>query len=202
MYDRHVYYSEQQHLECDVRLMKSTAPGLLIAMPTLQDPNFTETVVLMLEHNVEGAVGLVVNRPFPGDRTQITEGLGLQWSADAAGGVRMGGPVRVQAGCIVHKPTHEFDDTQDVGNNLCVSTSREALEGLISAGDAPFHLVLGYAGWGPGQLEWEMTQGTWLLAPLTPELIFDIEPSKMYDAALATLGISRHDLALTNTAVN
>jgi putative transcriptional regulator len=182
--------------------MKSTAPGLLIAMPTLKDPNFTETVVLMLEHNVEGAVGLVVNRPYPGERALVSAGLGLEWNDDATGGIRMGGPVRVQAGCIVHLPPYMFDDTQDVGDNLRVSTSREALEELIGVGDAPFHLVLGYAGWGPGQLEWEMTQGTWLSAPLSAGLIFDTEPSQMYDAALATLGISRHDLALTNTAVN
>ena len=182
--------------------MKSTAPGLLIAMPTLQDPNFTETVVLMLEHNAEGAVGLVLNRPYPGKRSLISAGLGLEWSDDAPGSIRMGGPVRVQAGCIVHLPTHEFDDTQVVGDTLHVSTSREALEGLIATGQTPFQLVLGYAGWGPGQLEWEMTQGTWLSAPLSANLIFDVEPKKMYDAALATMGISRHDLAVTNTAVN
>ena len=182
--------------------MKSTAPGLLIAMPTLQDPNFTETVVLMLEHNVEGAVGLVVNRPYPGEKALISAGLDLEWDNDAVGGIRMGGPVRVQAGCIVHLPPLAFDDTQDLGANLRVSTSREALEGLIEDGNAPFHLILGYAGWGPGQLEWEMTQGTWLSAPLSSSIIFDTDPSDMYDAALATLGITRHDLALTNTAVN
>ena len=182
--------------------MKSTAPGLLIAMPTLQDPNFTETVVLMLEHNAEGAVGLVLNRPYPGKRSLVAAGLDLNWAEDAPGSIRMGGPVRVQAGCILHRASHSFDDTQSISETVNVSTSREALESLIETSDTQFQLVLGYAGWGPGQLEWEMTQGTWLSAPLQSRLILDTKPRDMYDAALAILGISRHDLALTNTAVN
>ena len=136
-------------------------------MPTLQDPNFTETVVLMLEHNAEGAVGLVLNRPYPGKRSLVAAGLSLDWDENAPGSVRLGGPVRVQSGCIIHLAPHSFDDTQVVSDPIRVSTSREALESLIATDDARFQLVLGYAGWGPGQLEWEMTQGTWLSAPVS-----------------------------------
>ena len=182
--------------------MENTAPGFLIAMPNLRDPNFAETVVLMLEHNSDGAVGLVVNRPFPGDPNVVCSGLGIEWPVDGLGDIRLGGPVRTQAGCIVHPAGVAFADTQAVTNGLSVSTSREALESLSQRSDCPFRLMLGYAGWGSGQLELEMTQGTWLLAPVTESVVFDTPAHEMYDRALASLGIARHHLSLANTAVN
>ncbi|MFT7623804.1 MAG: putative transcriptional regulator [Myxococcota bacterium] len=182
--------------------MKRTAPGLLIAMPSLRDPNFTETVVLMLEHNRDGAVGLVVNRPFPGKPEVICSGLGIEWVDEGLGDIRLGGPVRTQAGCIVHPPTRNFEDTQIVTDAISVSTSREALEELVLVPDCPFRLMLGYAGWGPGQLEREMSEGTWLLTPATPLLLFETDPEQVYDGALAAMGIRRQDLVATNTAIH
>ncbi len=170
-------------------------------MPSLRDPNFTETVVLMLEHNKDGAVGLVVNRPFPGSPKVICSGLGIDW-VDGLGDIRLGGPVRTQAGCIVHPPARHFDDTQIVTEDIAVSTSREALETLVTLPECPFRLMLGYAGWGPGQLEREMTEGTWLHAPALPGLVFDTEPHLVYDGALASLGINRADLVASSTAIH
>ena len=171
-------------------------------MPNLRDPNFAETVVLMLEHSTDGAVGLVINRPFPGSPDVVCSGLGVQWADDGLGGIRLGGPVRTQAGCIVHAPSRSFDDTQLVTPEIAVSTSREALEELVTLTDVPFRLMLGYAGWGPAQLEREMTEGTWLLAPASHELLFETDPSLIYDGALALLGISRADLVMSTTAVH
>jgi putative transcriptional regulator len=146
-------------------------------MPNLKDPNFSETVVLMLEHNAEGAVGLVINRPFPGSPQVVCAGLGIEWNEDTRGEIRIGGPVRTQAGCIVHPPAWEFPDTQIITAHIAVSTSREALTELIKSNDCPFRLLLGYAGWGPGQLEREMTEGTWLLAPVSEQIIFKTAPT-------------------------
>lgn len=182
--------------------MVGTSPGFLIAMPSLRDPNFVETVVLMLEHNTDGAVGLVVNRPFPGSPQVVCSGLGISWADDTLGDIRLGGPVRTQAGCIVHPPGRSFADTQLLSPGIAVSTSREALEELVTLADCPFRLMLGYAGWGSGQLEREMTEGTWLLAPASPTVLFKTAPDKVYETALALLGINRHDLVAPPTAVH
>ncbi|MFT5432499.1 MAG: putative transcriptional regulator, partial [Myxococcota bacterium] len=134
--------------DSEVAATNTTAPGFLVAMPTLRDPNFAETLILMLEHNQDGAVGLVVNRPFPGNPHLVCSGLGVEWLDAGRGDIRLGGPVRTQAGCIVHPPDVSFEDTQRVTPQLAVSTSREALEKLVRLTDCPFRLMLGYAGWG------------------------------------------------------
>ena len=103
--------------------MKATAPGLLIAMPNLRDPNFMETVVLMLEHTKDGAVGLVANRPFPGDPRLVCQGLGIDWKDDTQGDIRQGGPVRTQAGCILHPPAWRFGDTQIITEDIAYEPS-------------------------------------------------------------------------------
>jgi putative transcriptional regulator len=171
-------------------------------MPTLRDPNFADTVLLMLEHNAEGAVGLVMNRPFPGDPQDVCQGLGIDWAEGSQGNIRRGGPVRTQAGCIVHPPSAQFQDTQIITPDIAVSTSREALEHLVTRTDIPFHLMLGYAGWGPGQLEREMTDGTWLLAPVHSPIIFEPDTTDIYDRALASLGVARHELACASGLVH
>ncbi len=183
-------------------IVASTSPGFLIAMPNLRDPNFTETVVLMLEYNSDGAVGLVVNRPFPGSPQVVCAGLGITWAETTLGDIRLGGPVRTQAGCIVHPPAKTFTDTQLIGSGIAVSTSREALESLVTEPDCPFRLMLGYAGWGSGQLEREMTEGTWLLAPASAAILFNTAPDRIYDTALASLGINRYDLVSPPNAVH
>lgn len=171
-------------------------------MPNLRDPNFAETVVLMLEHNADGAVGLVLNRPYPGDPHTVCSGLAVSWLDEGHGDIRLGGPVRTQAGCIVHPPGHKFEDTQIVTPDIAVSTSREALETLVQDGECPFRLMLGYAGWGPGQLERELAEGTWIHSPASHGLIFSTNPELIYDQALALLGINRRDLVGTPTAIH
>lgn len=182
--------------------MEQTAPGFLIAMPNLKDPNFDGSVVLMLEHNKDGAVGLVVNRPFDGDMEEVITRLGIDWNRRTPGQVRMGGPVHTRSGWIVHRPFRTFADTQIITDEIAISTSRDALEELVVEADTPFRLMLGYAGWGPGQLEREMTEGTWILAPADSQLIFDATTDEIYDRALAALGILRHHLVMPSTAIN
>ena len=182
--------------------MNNTAPGFLIAMPTLRDPNFADSVVLMLEHTKEGAVGVVINRAFPGDRDVVCRGLGIEWPDRTRGDIRFGGPVRTQAGCIVHPPSVMFSDSQLITPGIAVSTSREALDGMLGHGSCPFRLMLGYAGWGPGQLEKELIDGSWILVPTSDRAIFETPLEAIYDRALGSLGIRRHDLAFAPTAVH
>jgi putative transcriptional regulator len=183
-------------------IVTSIAPGFLVAMPALRDPNFSGAVVLMLEHNESGAVGLVVNRPFPGSDAEILNGLGIDLLPDTQGEVRAGGPVRVRAGCIIHPPQWAFEDTQYITTTLCVSTSREALSTLANTKECPFRLMLGYAGWGAAQLESEIREGTWLHVPLKEELLFEVAPEQMYDTVLASVGISSLDLVSGSLAVH
>jgi putative transcriptional regulator len=184
------------------KIVDTIAPGFLVAMPALRDPNFSGAVVLMLEHNEGGAVGLVVNRPFVGNDTEILHGLGIDLLPDTQGEVRAGGPVRVRAGCIIHPPQWAFEDTQYITTALCVSTSREALSTLANTKECPFRLLLGYAGWGAAQLESEIREGTWLHVPLQEEILFEVAPELMYDAVLATVGISSLDLVSGSLAVH
>ncbi len=174
--------------------MPGSTPGFLVAMPHLKDPNFADTVVLMLEHNAEGAVGLVVNRPFPGDPGTIATGLGIDWPRRTLGQVRYGGPVRTQNGCLLHPPSNLFPDSQIVGSGIAVSTSRDALTGVLESPSCPFRLMLGYAGWGPGQLERELREGSWLFVPVSSALLFDTPADKIYDMALASIGAQRFTL--------
>jgi len=181
--------------------MDATAPGFLIAMPSLRDHNFADSVILMLEHTTDGAVGLVINRPFPGDIAVVSQGLGISWPKRTLGDIRYGGPVRTQAGCIVHPPNVMFADSQLLTRGIAVSTSRDALDALVANVECPFRLMLGYAGWGPGQLEREMKEGSWLLAPAADKVIFEGPVNGMYDKVLATLGVRREELAMATTAI-
>jgi putative transcriptional regulator len=180
--------------------MTATAPGFLIAMPTLRDPNFAEAVVLMLEHTKDGAIGVIINRSFPGEHDTVCRGLGIEWPARSLGGLRFGGPVRTQAGCIVHPPSVMFFDSQLITPEIAVSTSREALDGMLAHGTCPFRLMLGYSGWGPGQLERELVEGAWLLAPTSDRTLFETPVEAIYDRALGSLGIRRQDLAVAPSA--
>jgi putative transcriptional regulator len=182
--------------------MQSSAPGFLIAMPNLRDPNFDQAVILMLEHSTDGAVGLVINRPIPDGRETVISGLGLIWHPESIGDVRAGGPVRTQAGCILHPPEWHFEDTQIITPTLSVSTSREALDTLAALTNCPFRLMLGYAGWGASQLEREITEGTWLSTPVNEALVFADDADSIYDRAVESLGINRYDLVPGAPAIN
>lgn len=153
---------------------------LLIAMPAMQDPNFTKTVTYICEHSEQGALGIVINRPLDIDLGTIFDQLSLD-SADAALArqpVLQGGPVHQERGFVLHEPAddeeREFDATLAVTDAIRVTTSQDILTAMAK-GTGPRRAVvaLGYAGWGAGQLESEMVQNAWLSVPATPKIIFD-----------------------------
>lgn len=174
----------------------SLAPGFLVAAPSLRDPNFARTVVVLVEHGPEGSLGFIVNRPAPVSFEQVTEILGL----DAAAGnahetpVYDGGPVAPQSGWILFDPRDVGDevlaDAVEVSDRLAVSASRALLD-AIAADEGPQRrlLALGYAGWAPGQLDGEFSRGVWVPVDLDDEIVFDTEPSDRWAAALTSAGI-------------
>ncbi|MFZ5482536.1 MAG: YqgE/AlgH family protein [Myxococcota bacterium] len=166
-------------------------PGILISSPQMRDENFRRTVVLLVQHNAEGALGLVVNR-----ETQVRLGDVVEFLASAAPvranrPVLWGGPVERGAGFVVFRG--RSPEGWQVRNDVAVSASRERLAALVAA-NADFLLCLGYAGWGPGQLDREFEEGSWLHVDASVDLLFECSSADRYDRALARLGLTAEAL--------
>ncbi|MBN2800077.1 MAG: YqgE/AlgH family protein [Deltaproteobacteria bacterium] len=146
-------------------------------------------MVLLWQHSEEGAIGFVINRALEVALPEVlatTDGLDLSDYAHTA--VAWGGPVESMSATVL--TTHEVsdDDGWEVIPGLYLTRSQEALDSLIRAG-APIFLTLGYAGWGEGQLDQEIEQGSWLFTDLDPAYLFEFPVEERYDRALATLGL-------------
>ena len=171
----------------------------LIAMPALADPNFFQTVTYISEHNASGALGLVINRPLNLSLGQLLEHL--QIATDRFDLTRMpihyGGPVQPEQGFVLHSPVGHWGATLRVTNDIGITTSRDILQ-AVADGQGPDHLLitLGYAGWGPGQLEQELAENAWLSSPADFDILFRTPSDQRWLAAAALLGI---DLNLLST---
>lgn len=182
----------------------SFAGKLLIAMPNLADPNFWRSVVLLGVHsNEEGAFGLVVNRPLDVDMHEILNELGTETESGILPGVFAGGPVQPSHGFVVFERGKLAASDEDIAisEDIVVSGSIETLTRLTQgAGDNRYFLLLGYAGWHPGQLEREIEQNSWVVAPLEPSLLFDVPAEDRWSEALRSIGIEPGTLVDTGTA--
>ncbi len=174
------------------------APGFLVASPTLADPNFDGSLVLMAEHHGEGALGFVVNRPGPISVADVLRGLdgGLAEAAAASGRldgqVLVGGPVSPERLWILHRPglVPAEDEAVRVGDDLALGGSKELLEALVrEPASGPFVLLLGYAGWAPMQVEREVATGAWLPLTFHEDLVFDVPHQARWDTAVRRLGL-------------
>lgn len=175
---------------------QSLANHFLIAMPALADPNFEKTVTLICEHNVDGAMGLTINR-------QLDLGLHeLLQQADFAVGdfpnspVYLGGPVENNRGFVLHSPIGQWDATLNITDNVGISSSRDILE-AIAANQGPerYLVALGYAGWGAGQLEREMAENSWLSTDASSAIYFDTPVEKRWQAAAQSAGVDLNTLS-------
>ncbi|HTM19415.1 MAG TPA: YqgE/AlgH family protein [Kofleriaceae bacterium] len=174
------------------------APGLLLAMPHLQDPNFTRAVVLMIEHNDEGSFGLIVNQPSTMDAATLLGAMDIEWNGDGGAVVWSGGPVMPTSGWVLHGPSRAVaaavrslaeGSTIEVVPGVALSTSPDNLRAIASDPPDQVRLLLGYSGWGPGQLASEMARGAWLVADASPDLVFDTPAEDMWASAVRSLGI-------------
>ena len=164
----------------------------LIAMPGLQDPNFSRTVTYVCEHTDQGAMGIVINRPLDvrlGELLDQLEIVALRPSVEQIL-VYQGGPVQTDRGFVLHTSGPTFDSTLSITSDISVTTSRDVLE-AIASGEGPDQtlVALGYAGWGSGQLEQEMSANAWLSGPASQEIIFRMDPSARWLAAAQLLGV-------------
>jgi putative transcriptional regulator len=166
----------------------SLAGQLLIAAPTIGDPRFAHTVILMVRHDKEGAFGIVINRPV-GERSiaALLEATGHD-DADAAGMLRVfaGGPVQPELGFVVHSAEYRRAETVDVDGRVAMTASRQILLDIgHNQGPEKSLFALGYTGWGPGQLEGELARHDWFTTPEEPKLVFDDDRDKLWDEAMA-----------------
>jgi putative transcriptional regulator len=166
---------------------------LLIAMPALADPNFWHTVVLVGVHSTEeGAFGLVINRPLDVELADILDELGEAVSESRFPQVLAGGPVEPNHGFVIYeKGGIERDETAlHVNDCVTVSGSTETLANLARGDiESRYYLLLGYSGWYPGQLEREIEENSWLVAPLDTSIVFDTPLEERWTAALRTIGV-------------
>jgi putative transcriptional regulator len=167
----------------------SLAPGLLIAMPSLLDPHFHRAVVLLCAHSKDGAFGLILNHPLDLSMRAICADASIPWSGDDSERAFSGGPVERQRGWLLHPDHRQYEGSQTVTEGLAVTPSREGLSAYGREPDGAFRLLLGYAGWGPGQLDREVLEGAWLTAPPSPTLPFE-SPQRMWQIALASVGVN------------
>jgi putative transcriptional regulator len=166
----------------------SLAGQLLIAAPTIGDPRFAHTVILLVRHDQEGAFGIVINRPV-GERSiaALLEATGHD-DVDVAGIVRVfaGGPVQPELGFVVHSAEYRRAETVDVDGRVAMTASRQVLLDIgHNEGPEKRLFALGYAGWGPGQLEGELARHNWFTTPEEPKLVFDDDREKLWEDAMA-----------------
>jgi putative transcriptional regulator len=164
----------------------------LIAMPNMADPNFSRTLTYICEHNEQGALGLVVNRPIDMNLATLFERVDLELRDRRLGGlpVYYGGPVQSDRGFVLHQPIGQWSSTLSVRDRLGLTTSRDILEALAGrTGPEKLLVTLGYAGWAAGQLEHEIKQNAWLTVEAREQIIFDLPAEERLAAAMALLGI-------------
>ncbi len=175
----------------------SLAGSFLIALPVIEDPRFKRAVVLMCAHTEQSAMGIVVNRVIDDlTLTDVLDQLGVDGEKAPANPVLLGGPVGPDRGFVLH--SEDFDcpgATVQVMDDVCLTTSREIISALASD-DPPEQaiLALGYAGWGPGQLENELASNAWLVSPGNAELVFNTTFETKWTRALASIGVSPEQL--------
>lgn len=163
----------------------------LLAMPGMVEGNLAGTVIYICEHTPRGALGLVINRPTDLTLATLFERIDLKLEIAPARDdiVFFGGPVQTDRGFVLHAPPGQYTSSIKLGE-LTLTTSRDVLQAVADGtGPARLLVTLGYAGWGAGQLEHEMSQNAWLNVGADPSIIFDVPPEARYQAALKLLGI-------------
>lgn len=174
------------------------ANQLLIAMPGMQDPNFNSTVTLICEHNEDGALGIVINRPLTLNLGGLFQQLDLNITdaKQIQEPVLMGGPVGTERGFVLHESTHTYEHSLAVSSEINLTLSRDIIDAMARGNGPGKSLVaLGYAGWEPGQLENEMLANSWLNVPSSTDIVFDLPFADRWTAAARSLGIDIHQIA-------
>jgi putative transcriptional regulator len=165
------------------------APCFLLAVPQSGDTNFVHGVILLIEHDDKGSMGLMVNKPSAVDMKTFLHSIEMQGRPRTEGKVYEGGPVQTDRAFLLHASRHEGPETTTISGEMKLSYSLESLKMLVDDAPRQMRVYLGYAGWGPHQLASEMSAGAWMVAPVDVNLIFDVAPDTIWDTVLRDLGI-------------
>jgi putative transcriptional regulator len=165
---------------------------LLIALPSLRDTHFDRSVTLICQHDSDGAMGVVINRPSEYTVGEVLQQMGMRCDNDALKTqvVLAGGPVHPERGFVLHEGDKGWDSSLVVGEGLYLTTSRDVLEAM-ACGEGPQQalITLGCAGWGAGQLEHELADDSWLLVPNRRAVLFDLPMAMRWQSAAGSIGV-------------
>jgi len=164
----------------------------LIAMPAMTDPFFAKSLTYVCEHNEEGAMGIVVNRPISLTLSELFAQINMPLTQPELEDmpVHFGGPVQTDRGFVLHDTGGDWQSTMHVNDRVSLTTSKDILQ-AVGEGNGPKHMLitLGYAGWSEGQLEQELADNAWLSVPATEHILFDLPAEERLAAAMALLGV-------------
>jgi putative transcriptional regulator len=165
----------------------------LIAMPNMVDPNFSRTLTFICEHNDQGALGIVINRPTELNLGSLFKQIDIATPSEEVAKlpVYFGGPVQTDRGFVLHQPIGSWQSTLVVHDSVGLTTSKDILQS-VSEGKGPERMLitLGYAGWSAGQLEDEIKANGWLTVEAEPDVIFKLSPEERLPAAMGILGVN------------
>jgi putative transcriptional regulator len=179
----------------------SLADHFLIAMPSMLDPVFGGTVVYLCEHNENGALGVIINKPTDMTMEVLFDRVDLKLEIAPRSDyekrpVMFGGPVQIERGFVLHSPSAQYSSMISVSEEIAMTTSKDVLE-EVAAGRGPQRILvsLGCAGWSAGQLEQEIARNGWLTVPADPDIVFDLPIEERFVASMKLLGIDPSMLA-------
>jgi len=169
---------------------------LLIASPSLNDPNFHQTVTYICENNESGSFGLIINKPMETNISEVLNQLNLDSTNKLSNlSVLQGGPVGLERGFVLHKEG-DWENTSKINRDVSITTSKDILLSIASGtGPSESLLILGYAGWGSGQLEQELKTNSWINAPASQDILFTVPYKNRWEEAINLLGINASNIS-------
>ena len=179
----------------------SEVPGILVAMPAIKDTFFNKSVILLCRYDEEGAFGLVMNRPTT---TLVKEILTEEMQENVAADIPLllGGPVQPESFWAVHSSDFSVEETTVLSPKINLSSAQDVLYSLANGQDVrSYHIGYGYAGWGAGQLDWEIQEESWWLGPLDELLLLDLDYKLRWETTMDNLGFDPLTTAFSQTGM-
>lgn len=179
-------------------IINSLANHLLIAMPSLSDPNFEKTVIYLCEHHEQGSVGLIINRPMHFPLSIVFDQLEIEPIRIEINKLPLmyGGPVQPERGFVIHKQTGEWRSSLLLQDEVTVTTSNDIIRAIATDnGPKDVLVTLGYSAWVENQLEKEVVDNIWLVCPYKAEILYDVPFDERWEYAGSTLGIKMNQLS-------
>lgn len=170
----------------------SLANHLLIAMPMINDPHFTKSVIYVCEHHIQGTVGLMVNRPMPFSMGLVFDQLQIDPISLSSKNLPIlyGGPIQPERGFVIHRPFGIWQSSLALRDGVTVTTSNDIIRAIASnTGPVDALVTLGYAAWAENQLEQEVMNNTWLVCPYRSEILYDVPFAERWEYAGSTIGV-------------